>query len=182
MGEDTKARELIEDQLSRLGSRRSRARGVALRRLAAVVALPARPALLREAVEILAACDDRLELGYARADLAAALEASNGRRRPASPGRLPAGDAGAASRENEAEPADGRGAAAGAVEDGRLAGLTDAERRVAALAAAGATNRQIAGKLFITVSTVEQHLTKIYRKLKVRRRSALPVGMLRDLE
>jgi DNA-binding CsgD family transcriptional regulator len=59
--------------------------------------------------------------------------------------------------------------------------LTDAERRVGALAAAGYTNREIAGKLSITISTVEQHLTKIYRKLKVRRRSALPTGLTRDL-
>ncbi|MEV4643083.1 AAA family ATPase [Actinoplanes sp. NPDC049548] len=51
--------------------------------------------------------------------------------------------------------------------------LTDAEQRVAALAAAGNTNRQIAESLFITVSTVEQHLTKIYRKLNVRSRSGL---------
>lgn len=51
--------------------------------------------------------------------------------------------------------------------------LTDAEQRVAALAAAGNTNRQIAEHLFITVSTVEQHLTKVYRKLNVRSRSEL---------
>jgi len=51
--------------------------------------------------------------------------------------------------------------------------LTDAEQRVAALAAAGNTNRQIAEHLFITVSTVEQHLTKVYRKLNVRSRSGL---------
>jgi len=64
-------------------------------------------------------------------------------------------------------------------EDG-LSSLTDAERRVAALAAAGTTNRQIADTLFITVSTVEQHLTQIYRKLNVRRRSDLPAALLRD--
>jgi DNA-binding CsgD family transcriptional regulator len=58
--------------------------------------------------------------------------------------------------------------------------LTDAELRVASLAAAGDTNRQIARKLFITVSTVEQHLTKIYRKLNVRSRSGLSKG-LREL-
>lgn len=62
------------------------------------------------------------------------------------------------------------GAEAGAADDAKL---TDAERRVAALAAAGNTNRQIAEHLFITVSTVEQHLTKIYRKLNVRSRSGL---------
>ncbi|WP_045739895.1 ATP-binding protein [Actinoplanes rectilineatus] len=60
--------------------------------------------------------------------------------------------------------------AADAEDDARL---TDAEQRVATLAAVGNTNRQIAASLFITVSTVEQHLTKIYRKLKVRNRSGL---------
>lgn len=62
-------------------------------------------------------------------------------------------------------------AASAGMDDG--AKLTDAEQRVAALAAAGNTNRQIAERLFITVSTVEQHLTKIYRKLNVRSRSGL---------
>lgn len=57
----------------------------------------------------------------------------------------------------------------------RHAELSDAELRVAALAAQGHTNRQIAGDLFITVSTVEQHLTRVYRKLHVRRRSDLPL-------
>ncbi|GIE91444.1 helix-turn-helix transcriptional regulator [Actinoplanes regularis] len=51
--------------------------------------------------------------------------------------------------------------------------LTTAERRVAVLAASGETNRQIAERLFITVSTVEQHLTKVYRKLNVRNRFGL---------
>ncbi|MDG5806143.1 LuxR C-terminal-related transcriptional regulator [Streptomyces ossamyceticus] len=51
--------------------------------------------------------------------------------------------------------------------------LTVAERRVASLAAAGRSNRQIATQLYITVSTVEQHLTRVYRKLSVRRRSEL---------
>ncbi|WP_228388356.1 helix-turn-helix transcriptional regulator [Streptomyces jumonjinensis] len=51
--------------------------------------------------------------------------------------------------------------------------LSDAELRVATLAARGHTNRQIAAKLFITVSTVEQHLTRVYRKLDVRRRTDL---------
>ncbi len=53
------------------------------------------------------------------------------------------------------------------------AGLSEAEHRVAALAAAGFSNRRIASRLFITVSTVEQHLTRIYRKLNVTRRGEL---------
>jgi len=51
--------------------------------------------------------------------------------------------------------------------------LTEAELKVAALAAQGHTNQQIAGMLFITVSTVEQHLTRVYRKLRVNRRADL---------
>ncbi|QTR06400.1 helix-turn-helix transcriptional regulator, partial [Saccharothrix algeriensis] len=45
--------------------------------------------------------------------------------------------------------------------------LTYSERRVATLAACGHSNRAIAARLHITVSTVEQHLTRVYRKLSV---------------
>jgi DNA-binding NarL/FixJ family response regulator len=55
--------------------------------------------------------------------------------------------------------------------------LSEAELRVAQLAALGHTNRQIATTLFITVSTVEQHLTRVYRKLGVRGRTALPTDL-----
>ncbi|MFC5184134.1 AAA family ATPase [Actinomadura harenae] len=51
--------------------------------------------------------------------------------------------------------------------------LTEAQSRVAEQAALGRTNRQIAADLGITVSTVEQHLTRIYRKLRVSRRADL---------
>jgi DNA-binding CsgD family transcriptional regulator len=56
--------------------------------------------------------------------------------------------------------------------------LSDAERRVASLAAQGYTNREIARKLFITVSTVEQHLTRAYKKLDIKRRIDLPVVLV----
>ncbi|KOV33418.1 hypothetical protein ADK60_12455 [Streptomyces sp. XY431] len=59
-------------------------------------------------------------------------------------------------------------------------GLSRAELRVAELAARGRTNRQIAHELFITISTVEQHLTSSYRKLRVKRRADLPVHLLPD--
>jgi DNA-binding CsgD family transcriptional regulator len=52
-------------------------------------------------------------------------------------------------------------------------GLTHAERRVAALVADGKKNREVAAQLFTTVSTVEAHLTRIYRKLGVRSRTEL---------
>jgi DNA-binding NarL/FixJ family response regulator len=52
-------------------------------------------------------------------------------------------------------------------------GLTDAEQRVAELAAQGRKNKEIAATLFLAVSTVEMHLSRIYRKLGVRSRTEL---------
>ncbi len=60
--------------------------------------------------------------------------------------------------------------AAAPVPEVAAGGLSEAEGRVAELAARGLSNRDIARKLYITVSTVEQHLTRVYRKLGVRRR------------
>ncbi|MFF4824143.1 helix-turn-helix transcriptional regulator [Streptomyces sp. NPDC001312] len=51
--------------------------------------------------------------------------------------------------------------------------LTTTELKVAGLAVSGASNRQIAQRLFVTVRTVESHLTNVYRKLGVRRRDQL---------
>lgn len=51
--------------------------------------------------------------------------------------------------------------------------LTAMERRVADLAAEGASNRSIAESLFVTVRTIETHLTGVYRKLGVSRRTEL---------
>jgi DNA-binding CsgD family transcriptional regulator/tetratricopeptide (TPR) repeat protein len=56
---------------------------------------------------------------------------------------------------------------------GRKDALTPAEQRVATLVAAGRTNREVAAQLYITVATVEAHLTRIYRKLDVRSRAEL---------
>jgi DNA-binding CsgD family transcriptional regulator len=51
--------------------------------------------------------------------------------------------------------------------------LTDTERRVAELAAAGNTNKEIAEALFMSVHTVEAHLTRVFRALGVQSRTEL---------
>ena len=51
--------------------------------------------------------------------------------------------------------------------------LTSAERRIAELAAQGATNREIAGRLYLSPKTVEMHLRSCYRKLDVAGRADL---------
>ena len=55
-----------------------------------------------------------------------------------------------------------------------VGGLSKAEQRVAELASLGCSNREIAAKLFVTTSTVEQHLTRVYQKLGIRGRGDLP--------
>ncbi|WP_167367984.1 helix-turn-helix transcriptional regulator [Streptomyces agglomeratus] len=61
-----------------------------------------------------------------------------------------------------------------------LAGLTDAERRVAELVTEGRGNRDIAAALYVSVKTVEAALTRIYRKLDVRSRVHLMALVQKD--
>jgi DNA-binding CsgD family transcriptional regulator len=51
--------------------------------------------------------------------------------------------------------------------------LTATETELAALAAEGLANKEIAAALNMSVHTVEGHLTRIYRKLDIRSRAAL---------
>jgi len=55
--------------------------------------------------------------------------------------------------------------------------LTPSELRVAQLAAAGQTNRQIAQALFVTQRTVETHLTSTYAKLGISSRPSLAAAL-----
>ncbi|KQY57578.1 MULTISPECIES: LuxR C-terminal-related transcriptional regulator [unclassified Nocardioides] len=55
-----------------------------------------------------------------------------------------------------------------------LEGLTPSELRVVELAASGLTNREIAGRLVVTVKAVEWHLSNVYRKLGISGRKELP--------
>jgi DNA-binding CsgD family transcriptional regulator len=52
-------------------------------------------------------------------------------------------------------------------------GLTSTEARIAGLVRDGASNREIANQLFLSVKTVEATLTRVYRKLGVRSRTQL---------
>ncbi|TDE47237.1 helix-turn-helix transcriptional regulator [Nonomuraea mesophila] len=181
MGEQAEARALIEEQLSRCGPTASRTHGIALRLLAATSELRHRPMLLRQSTDRLQACGDRYELVRSLFDLTEAFHSVGEFRRAgiiASRTRILAQECGA---QPLSQALDGDGAAAAEGQGSEIskvvAILSDAERRVAGLAAVGYTNREIAAKLFITVSTVEQHLTRIYRKLGITQRSDLPPNL-----
>ncbi|WP_162890393.1 helix-turn-helix transcriptional regulator [Streptomyces olivoreticuli] len=187
LGNREEAARLAQEQLDLAPSSLPRTRGSALRVLAATRPVAEQPALLQQSLDLLRRSDSWYGMARAMAQLArahkqlgdpdkswlmtrrawrladgcGAKELSRSLQRP--PGR--ATTAGAA-----AGPADGEAAAA-------FAALSDAERRVAALAASGYTNREIAAKLFITVSTVEQHLTRVYRKINISHRQDLPTSL-----
>jgi DNA-binding NarL/FixJ family response regulator len=55
--------------------------------------------------------------------------------------------------------------------------LTPSELRIAQLAANGRTNRQIAETLFLTLRTVETHLTSSYSKLNISSRRELTAAL-----
>jgi DNA-binding CsgD family transcriptional regulator len=67
-----------------------------------------------------------------------------------------------------------RGRAPGRVMVSGVGSLTSSKRRMAELAAAGNSNKEIAQALLVTVKTVEPHLTSAYRKLDVESRPDLP--------
>jgi ATP/maltotriose-dependent transcriptional regulator MalT len=52
--------------------------------------------------------------------------------------------------------------------------LTPSELRIVRLAAEGRTNREIAQELYVTLKTVEGHLSRAYTKLGIERRAELP--------
>lgn len=56
--------------------------------------------------------------------------------------------------------------------------LTDQEQAVASLVASGLTNKNAAAELYVSVKTVQYHLTRIYRKLNICSRSELAAAYL----
>jgi DNA-binding CsgD family transcriptional regulator len=139
------------------------------------------PAPLREGIAILAASEYRLAHLKAVIDLGAVLRRAGtprDAREPLREGLAMAREAGALLSASRAE--DELRAAGGRAIERALTGaesLTASELRVARLAAAGASNREIAQRLFLTVKTVEMHLGSTYRKLDIRSRKELPEGL-----
>jgi DNA-binding CsgD family transcriptional regulator len=174
LGDPKVAAELARQQLDFSPDIDAYAHGASLRVLAFVGEPAWRVGMLRDAVEQFRASGDRLELGKTARTLAQLQQ----RRGPASrvlPAQKPATVPPA--KPAAAKPAP-KPVAAPATES---TVLSASEVRVAQLAALGHTNRQIASALFITISTVEQHLTRVYRKLGVSGRSALPADLAEDL-
>ena len=132
---------------------------------------------LGEAVEILAAGQDRLEHVRALVDLGAALRRAGRRAAARSPLReaLDFAVRGGATALASAARVELLASGARPRRDelrGRDA-LTASERRIAMLASEGRSNREIAQALFVTVRTVETHLTHAYSKLGIERREHL---------
>ena len=179
LGDARRARELSRKQLEQLGSQPSRTRGISLRVLARASHLSKRTALLRESAEMLRDTGARLELAYTFSELSNAHQELGEYARAhwaARQARNLAEKCGARALNETIKVADLDGhETADDTAAGPWAQLSNAERRVAALAAYGYTNGQISAKLFITVSTVEQHLTRVYRKLGVAGRAELPI-------
>ncbi|MEU9111309.1 LuxR family transcriptional regulator [Streptomyces sp. NPDC048483] len=178
------ARAALEEQLLLANIEDKRVHGCSLRIMAATLDLPDRASMLRDAVTVLFKSGDQLELAIALADVSD-VELEYGR---FAEFRLSAHQAKQMAKLCGAEPLYWRLQITGDPEKQDDAPktqkntpgftvLSEAERKVAALAAQGRSNREISRTLFITVSTVEQHLTKVYRKLRVSSRFGLPAEL-----
>ncbi|MCP2167066.1 helix-turn-helix transcriptional regulator [Goodfellowiella coeruleoviolacea] len=180
LGDQGEARRLLEEDLRLLGDSPSRGRGLSLRLLASIHQAGRRQALLEQAVDVLSRVDARLELTDALTDLGTFFARRGDAKRAVAVTRRIV----ELTREWRAKapvkraPRRWTGGTAPAEGQARLTSLTEAERRVSAMAADGWSNKEIAEALSITVSTVEQHLTRSYRKLSIRRRRELPRQLL----
>ncbi|WP_433390809.1 helix-turn-helix transcriptional regulator [Micromonospora sp. KLBMP9576] len=176
MDRPERARKLVTEHLALPGGDAPRARGMGLRALAAAYAPKQRQVMLREAMDLLHASGDRHELAHVFADLSqtghALGEFGRAKMMGAHALQLAEGCHAELLRRRLTPSHDTLDPQVAGAADG-LATLTDAERRVVNLAARGHTNREIGDRLFITVSTVEQHLTRAYRKLKISTRTEL---------
>lgn len=186
LGETQRAKALVDQQFADPDARGPWVRGISLR-LRAVTSDPRQQlSFLNQSVDELGRSGDRVELARSLAELGRSLRAAGEPARADAVIRRAwnlARECGAESLCEDICPELGRQdrtreriapAECRADVDTKL---SDSERRVATLAASGYTNREISLKLHITVSTVEQHLTRVYRKLNITRRQDLPVDL-----
>jgi DNA-binding CsgD family transcriptional regulator len=184
LGRDGEARAIVEDELAdarRFGI--PDAQGTALRTLGLVARGVAGLEALRASVAALELAEGRLEHARSVLELGAALRRAGERTqardvlRAALDVTARVGASGLADRAHEELVAAG----ARPRRDRRLLSgresLTASEDRVAALAAEGLTNREIAQRLFVTVKAVQWHLRNVYRKLDVTSRAELPTAL-----
>ncbi|HET8643210.1 MAG TPA: AAA family ATPase [Pseudonocardiaceae bacterium] len=186
LGQYGTARRLVTEQLDRLGGEANRVHGISLRVLASASDSLRRLQILTQSAELLQQAGDQFELAVTLTDLSDAYFVLG----ESATARLTARRASQLARWCNAEGLSrrllpgsvGPGAPAGTpvppVRCAELGTLSDSERRVAVLAALGHSNREVGRRLYITVSTVEQHLTRIYRKLGIKGRDELPPTLL----
>jgi DNA-binding CsgD family transcriptional regulator len=184
-GDAEQARELVTEQLELLDTEHFGARGRSLRVLSAIHNLENRPSLLREAVDQLQESGDLIELARAFADLNQAYQdlGEYGHARSIARHAYRLAQHCGAEEMTQSLATSVDAATVHLPQQNMIAAtgfdkLSATERRVAELAARGYTNRQIATKIQVTSSTVEQHLTRIYRKLGISSRVDLTLGAL----
>ena len=172
------ARELAEEEVAEAGRFGcARERGRALRVLGLMTGTETQIA----AIECLRRADAKLELARALVDHGSALRRAGERSRSREPLHEGLELATACGATVLAEHARTELRAAGArprrVARSGVDSLTPSERRVATLAAQGLTNAEVAQALFVTVRTVEMHLSAVYRKLEIASRAGLPAAL-----
>lgn len=174
LGETARARAFVTEQRELPGAEVPRIRAVTLRVTAATQVLGERPALLQEALTILSGTVENTETIRILAELSQAFRDLGLSGRARSTARKAWKFAQATGLEafcNERLSPDLTAhlhvVQELEVESDDTVVLTDSEMAVARLAALEHTNREIGRKMNITVSTVEQHLTRVYRKLGV---------------
>ncbi|GAB2798655.1 LuxR family transcriptional regulator [Streptomyces chlorus] len=178
LGERDRAELLLKQQLSTTDGRRPWVRGITLWLREATCGPERRLPLLEQAVAESRTAGDQLALVRAMTDLGKVLQALCESARAGSMAK----QAHTVAKRCGAEPlcqeilSDRPGS--GTAADGMLSA---SESRVAVLAAQGCSNRQIAQRLHLTVSTVEQHLTRVYRKLDITRRQDIPADLPQSL-
>lgn len=182
LGDHQRAGKLVEEEVAlarRWGT--PRALGVALRAQALVGNDERTIPLLHDACATLARSQAPVEHARALTDLGAALRRDNQRRQAGEHLRAALDIAvvtGAAALVQRASTElEATGARPRTPLRSGLDALTPSERRIAQMAAAGQTNMTIAQTLFVTIKTVEMHLTSTYRKLDIASRNQIGAAM-----